>query len=950
MRESDIGGMGLCLVAMLLWFWSMAAMASPLQYKWSPCWSSVNYDLRLSPSRQEWEDLQQSVDHKHSTVLPADAQGCSVHGNPPSGWFPGKPRSSHQLLWPWVSCSLWQSWLGFIACLVLAWTSCWCLPLCGRCLVPAVFQLGVSFPWVCFCYPIWPTTGSLVSIPSWAAALLLKTTKSLSWPFPCVAWTLLFVVLLVVHLRPCLLSQDPLLAFRPLLRLQTAPSRLCLLLLSLCLWFPHLGWNPVPRSLLPSLRALQSGTARAVGWLVPTKQFEVGSVVLGLLASGRVPSLTVVSCRRTVRSLWTCGLATTLLFAAVAWIALWCSVPLVVTGVPLVPSLGLVKTASVIPSPVSARPVPTWCQLDFPSPLSSETSCKDVGRIRHATPDPGEPCSAGSGHRALRFVMARGRAGWIKREQGAGSHASRRRRIACRAGWISSSSSACLGKRRDGYWTSWPFLCSRGPRCGFGWRSEESYWNRSASVGCGLSVNHSGIDAPSSTFRRDSFWIRPRVRVHHARSSVVVRRSSRLDKVFRPRARPCVLLCRRGGRASLAHAKREDTSKVKKSRRWGYAWRRSKADSKTKEAYHRIPISIAGDLDGINPSLEQPDAGHCRSSARFGGSCFGSQFSFLPCTVSSSFQCFAGACFGSIRCRGPDSDPPRTGPAPNPGLLRSPVLEKPQDVLELEKEKQESVEPISNATLAQAVLAQSHALNSLVSQIAQSSSDPLVDLGGLATTGTRGSMGRAKLQNELASQKGLFFQSVMQAMARRMSPTVLVDGSPTELMNRGICGTRYLERFGGYAKHRDLGMIQYQVMSILDFLQTENWTAAPDSAALLSVCLEQAVLDGGRFELAGVLCLQDDLPASIFVNRQAGALSRSRSFAPLADQRWITTALAYLKELDSIQSKRGELSGLKATASDPDRSVAPKANPKKKGGKPSKGGQKGHVENDPDEA
>ena len=294
--------------------------------------------------------------------------------------------------------------------------------------------------------------------------------------------------------------------------------------------------------------------------------------------------------------------------------------------------------------------------------------------------------------------------------------------------------------------------------------------------------------------------------------------------------------------------------------------------------------------------------------------------------------------------------PPRTGPAPNPGLLRSPVLEKPQDVLELEKEKQESVEPISNATLAQAVLAQSHALNSLVSQIAQSSSDPLVDLGGLATTGTRGSMGRAKLQNELASQKGLFFQSVMQAMARRMSPTVPVDGSPTELMNRGICGTRYLERFGGYAKHRDLGMIQYQVMSILDFLQTENWTAARDSAALLSVCLEQAVLDGGRFELAGVLCLQDDLPASIFVNRQAGALSRSRSFAPLADQRWITTALAYLKELDSIQSKRGELSGLKATASDLDRSVAPKANPKKKGGKPSKGGQKGHVENDPDEA
>ena len=294
--------------------------------------------------------------------------------------------------------------------------------------------------------------------------------------------------------------------------------------------------------------------------------------------------------------------------------------------------------------------------------------------------------------------------------------------------------------------------------------------------------------------------------------------------------------------------------------------------------------------------------------------------------------------------------PPRTTPAKSHGLLRSHVLEKPQDVLELEKEKLESAEPISSTTLAQAVLAQSHALNSLVSQIAQSSSDPLVDLGGLSTTGTRGSVGRAKLQSELASQKGLFFQAVMESMARRMSPTVPVDGTPVDLMNRGICGTKYLERFGGYAKHRDLGMIQYQVMSILNFLQTENWSAAKDSAALLSVCLEQAVLDGGRFDLAGVLCLQDDLPSSIFVNRQAGALSRSRSFAPLADQRWITTALAYLKELDSIQTKRGELSGLKTSVMDSDRAAAPKPNPKKKGGKPSKGGQKGQPENDPDEA
>ena len=147
--------------------------------------------------------------------------------------------------------------------------------------------------------------------------------------------------------------------------------------------------------------------------------------------------------------------------------------------------------------------------------------------------------------------------------------------------------------------------------------------------------------------------------------------------------------------------------------------------------------------------------------------------------------------------------PPRTSHAKNPGLLLSPALAKLQELLELEKEKPGSAEAIPNDMLAQAVLAQSTALNNLVSQIAQSSSDPMVDLGGLSVAGTRGSSGRARLQTELASQKGLFFQSVILAMARRMPPTVPVDGGYRQLMDRGVCGTKYLERFRGYSKNRD---------------------------------------------------------------------------------------------------------------------------------------------------
>ena len=85
-----------------------------------------------------------------------------------------------------------------------------------------------------------------------------------------------------------------------------------------------------------------------------------------------------------------------------------------------------------------------------------------------------------------------------------------------------------------------------------------------------------------------------------------------------------------------------------------------------------------------------------------------------------------------------------------------------------------------------------------------------------ATAGTRGAQGRARLQQELAAQKGSFFQSVLASMAQRMQPTASAEGSPQELLDRGVCGTRYLERFGGYSRQRELGQLQYQVMTVFD--------------------------------------------------------------------------------------------------------------------------------------
>eukprot|EP00435_Cladocopium_sp_Y103_P061652 s470_g23.t1 len=228
-------------------------------------------------------------------------------------------------------------------------------------------------------------------------------------------------------------------------------------------------------------------------------------------------------------------------------------------------------------------------------------------------------------------------------------------------------------------------------------------------------------------------------------------------------------------------------------------------------------------------------------------------------------------------------------------------LGQPLELQELEVEKGSSSE------LAQAMLAQSTAITTLVAQLASSGQDPMSDLQIAAPSGSKGAAGRAKLQSELALHKGLFFDAVVKSMARRMAPTASADRGHLELLAAGVSGTRYLERFGGYGRQKELGIIQHQTMMALDFLMSDNVGAAKDCIALLAVMLEQACLDNGRFELAQILTMQEDVPASVFSNRQLAQSSRAKAFAPLADQRWITTSIAFLKELDTISTRRTEL-------------------------------------------
>lgn len=162
-----------------------------------------------------------------------------------------------------------------------------------------------------------------------------------------------------------------------------------------------------------------------------------------------------------------------------------------------------------------------------------------------------------------------------------------------------------------------------------------------------------------------------------------------------------------------------------------------------------------------------------------------------------------------------------------------------------------------------------------------------------------------------------------------MNPSLPTDTDPAVCFQRGVSGVKYLERFGGYARQRELGMLQFQVMSIFDHLLVDNIGAARDGVALLAVTLEQMAMDNGRMDVAAVLSLQEDVPSSIFTNRQTLSTSRSRAFAPLAEQRWITTTLAYLREMDVITAKRQEfLPGQRPSGASSDPAPAPKKTPK----------------------
>ena len=212
------------------------------------------------------------------------------------------------------------------------------------------------------------------------------------------------------------------------------------------------------------------------------------------------------------------------------------------------------------------------------------------------------------------------------------------------------------------------------------------------------------------------------------------------------------------------------------------------------------------------------------------------------------------------------------------------------------------------ASIAQMLLKQQMALNTLVSHMA--SQDGFQDVGGSAsassTISLKGSACRDRLLADLAARKSAFFLKVAQNAHRRLKPAEMVPPALADFPQKALF-TKYLEKQGGYTGfQRDQGLTMWLLGHVADQLLLQDFKGAQEMLALAMVAIEQSAMDNGKWEVAWILALQEDPPQQLFTYRPQATNPRLRAFGPLCPADWGATALAYIKELDLLSTRRAE--------------------------------------------
>ncbi|CAE7469278.1 unnamed protein product [Symbiodinium natans] len=210
-----------------------------------------------------------------------------------------------------------------------------------------------------------------------------------------------------------------------------------------------------------------------------------------------------------------------------------------------------------------------------------------------------------------------------------------------------------------------------------------------------------------------------------------------------------------------------------------------------------------------------------------------------------------------------------------------------------------------------AMLQQSQALSSLVTHLLSQQEGGVEGLASSASSsyvGSKGAAKREKLQAALAARTGEFFLAVLQSASRRLRPSVPIPPS-IEACSGQVSMCQYLERFGGFAGQRENGYLMWCLAHVMDCMVQRDYAGAEEHLALTFAALDQATLDGNRWDFAWLITLLEEPPAQLFHGRGSSVNPRSRAYSPLCPGAWTTCALQYLREIDLIATRRLEAIG-----------------------------------------
>ena len=214
-----------------------------------------------------------------------------------------------------------------------------------------------------------------------------------------------------------------------------------------------------------------------------------------------------------------------------------------------------------------------------------------------------------------------------------------------------------------------------------------------------------------------------------------------------------------------------------------------------------------------------------------------------------------------------------------------------------------------------------------------------LDLGASSSSSisARGSTKREKLQQDLAQRSSTFF-----LLNRKMFPAIPVPNSVEEVRSQGrLSMVSYLERFGGYAQQKELGLVLLLLAYIGDALAQKDVRGAQEHLALAMMSVEQAASDGGRWDLAFLLALIQEPSPTLYQARPATASTRAQPFAPLVPGSLGSVTLAYVCEIDLLTLRRKDAVVPGRTAKEDHEAAEAKAQPKKRFRYPRKPKQQG---------